>query len=64
LNLIAEPGANGVFVELPPAVVAKLRAHGWHFHRFIGEHGYRLMCSWATPPEAIDRFAADLRAAM
>jgi len=63
VRLIAEPGANGVFVELPDAVVTSLRARGWHFHRFIGEHGYRLMCSWATPPEAIDRFVADLRAA-
>jgi threonine aldolase len=64
VNLLGEPAANGVFVELPPAAVAALTARGWHFYRFIGEHGYRLMCSWATPPAAIDRFVADLRAAL
>lgn len=64
LKLLAEPEANGVFVELPPVTVEKLWAQGWHFHRFIGEHGYRLMCSWATAPETVDRFAADLRAAL
>jgi threonine aldolase len=62
LKFIAEPEANGVFVEMPPALAEALWAHGWHFHRFIGEHGYRLMCSWATTPETVDRFAADLRA--
>ena len=62
-KLIGEPEVNGVFVELPPATVAALEARGWHFYKFIGEHGYRLMCSWATPPEAIDRFVADLRSA-
>jgi len=25
-----------------------MRARGWHFYPFIGEHGYRLMCSWST----------------
>jgi threonine aldolase len=61
VKLIGEPAVNGVFVELPPATVTALTARGWHFYRFIGEHGYRLMCSWATPPEAIDRFVADLK---
>jgi threonine aldolase len=61
-RLLAEPEANGVFVNLPPATVAALTARGWHFYKFIGEHGHRLMCSWATPPEAVDRFIADLRA--
>ena len=64
LKLIVEPEVNGIFVELPPATVEALGARGWHFYRFIGDHGYRLMCSWATAPEAIERFAADLRAAM
>jgi threonine aldolase len=64
VRFLAEPAANGVFAELPPATVEKLWAQGWHFHRFIGAHGYRLMCSWATAPETVDRFAADLRAAL
>ena len=64
VRFIAEPEANGVFVELPADVVTTLWARGWHFHRFIGEHGYRLMCSWATPPESVDRFVADLQSVL
>lgn len=64
VRFIAEPQANGVFVELPRAAVDTLWAQGWHFYRFIGEDGYRLMCSWATTPETVDRFAATLRAAL
>ncbi len=63
LKFIAEPEVNGVFVELPRPIVETLWARGWHFHRFIGENGYRLMCSWATTPETVDRLAADFRAA-
>lgn len=62
VRLVLEPEANGVFAELAPAVVAALEARGWHFYKFIGEHGYRFMCSWATAPETVDRFIADLRA--
>src|SRR5688572_3364279 len=40
--------ANGVFVELPPRVVTALESRGWRFYKFIGQHGYRLMCSWDT----------------
>lgn len=61
-RLLAEPEANGVFVDLPPAVVTAVQARGWHFYRFIGEHGHRFMCSWATTPEQVDRLLADLRA--
>ena len=45
-------------------VAAALGARGWHFYRFIGEHGHRLMCSWATTEEQITRFTADLRAVL
>ncbi len=54
---------NAVFAELPPAVAAALRGKGWWFYPFIGEHGYRLMCSWATRHEVIDELVADVRAA-
>lgn len=64
VKFIAEPAANGVFVELPGETVEKLWARGWHFHRFIGDHGYRLMCSWATTPETVDRFVAELRSTL
>ena len=62
LRLLAEPEANGVFVELPPAVYAALTARGWHFYRFIGEHGYRLMCAWDTTEQQVAAFTADLQA--
>jgi threonine aldolase len=64
LRLIAEPEANGVFVEMPPAVHAALAARGWHFLRFIGDHGYRLMCAWDTTEGDVAAFIADLKVAV
>ena len=55
--------ANGVFVELPPRVVTQLELRGWRFHQFIGEHGYRLMCSWDTQESDVAAFLDDVRAA-
>lgn len=55
---------NAVFVEMPPAVATHLHKQGWHFYNFIGAHGYRLMCSWATSPETLARFLADVKAAL
>lgn len=54
--------ANAVFAELPPAVAAALRAKGWFFYPFIGEHGYRFMCSWSTDVTVVDGFVAEVRA--
>jgi threonine aldolase len=59
---IAPVQSNGVFVELPPAVQARLRELGWRFYTFLGETGCRLMCAWDTTPDTVDRFAADLAA--
>ena len=56
--LVAPTEANGVFVELPPRVYAALEARGWHFYRFVGQHGYRLMCSWDTRDEEVAAFLA------
>ncbi len=64
LSLVAPVEANGVFVELPPALAAALEARGWHFYRFVGEHGYRLMCSWSTSDAAVATFLADVRELM
>ena len=60
-RLLAPVEANGVFVELSPALVQGLEARGWRFYRFVGEHGYRLMCSWATREETVDALLADAR---
>jgi threonine aldolase len=60
--LLAPTEVNGVFVELPAKVFAALELRGWHFYRFVGENGYRLMCSWATRREEVQAFLADVRA--
>lgn len=61
-RLVAPTDVNGVFVELPAKVVRRLEAQGWHFYRFVGESGYRLMCSWATREEDVMTFLDDARA--
>jgi threonine aldolase len=63
-RLLAPVQANGVFVDLPRPAIESLFAAGWHFYAFVGETGVRLMCAWDTPVEAVDRFVADLRAAL
>lgn len=60
VRLMFPPQANSVFLELPESAVSKLRARGWLFYTFIGVGGVRLMCSWNTPPEAVDQFVDDL----
>jgi len=60
VRLLAPVQANGVFVELPPAVQARLREKGWRFYTFLGDTGCRLMCAWDATPDTVDRFAADL----
>ena len=61
--LVTPSEVNGVFVELPPRVHAALEQRGWHFYKFVGEHGYRLMCSWDTRDGEIAAFLADACAA-
>jgi threonine aldolase len=61
LKLLVETEANAVFIEMAPALYASLEARGWHFYLFIDDHGYRLMCSWATTNAEIDAFLADVR---
>ena len=60
LKFIAATEANGVFVEMPAALAEALWARGWHFYRFIGDNGYRFMCSWATTAENIDRLVTEM----
>ena len=54
--------ANAVFLHMKEDLVAQLHARGWHFYKFIEPDIYRLMCSWATTPELIDAFIADVKA--
>jgi threonine aldolase len=64
VKLIAPVQSNGVFVELPVTVQARLREKGWRFYTFLGETGCRLMCAWDTQPETVERFAADAAACL
>jgi threonine aldolase len=64
VEMIAPVQANGVFVELPLHVIEAVRAKGWRFYNFVGATGVRFMCAWDTPPEAVDRFAADIAQAV
>ena len=59
-RLLAPVQANGVFVDLPAAVVAGLRERGWRFYTFVGETGCRFMCAWDTPVESVDRMVRDV----
>jgi threonine aldolase len=61
LSLISPRQANGVFVEMPPALIDALRRRGWHFYTFIGAGGARLMCSWNSTFERIDAFVEDVK---
>lgn len=64
LELVTEPEVNAVFVNLPPPVAEAMHARGWHFYNFIGATGNRLMCSWDTRQEDLDRFITDLAAVL
>lgn len=64
IQLCLEPEVNAVFVHLAQPVAAALTARGWHFHGFIGDDGYRLMCSWDTREEDLQALVHDLRTAL
>jgi len=55
--------ANSVFVEMPEAAAANLRAAGWRFYSFIGSGGARFMCSWQTSEDDVRRLVAAIRTA-
>jgi threonine aldolase len=64
LQLAVRTEVNAVFVDLAPHAAAALRERGWHFYNFIGAHGWRLMCSWATREADLERFLADVRSVL
>lgn len=61
VSLVLEPEVNAVFVTLAPAVAQAMFSRGWRFDPFIGDDGYRLMCSWDTRDTDITAFVVDLR---
>lgn len=62
VKLLFPVEANGVFAAMPRALAEALHTRGWAFYHFIGENGFRLMCSWQTTETAIDQFIADAHA--
>ena len=57
--LLLEPEINSVFLRLAAAEAERL----WQsraFYRFIGEDGYRFMCSWATTESAVANLVSEL----
>lgn len=60
VRLSSPTEANGVFVELPDHVAAKLRRRGWRFYNFIGGAA-RFMCAWDIEPLTVDALLEDLR---
>ena len=61
LQILMPRQANSVFVQMPPTLIEKLHAKGWHFYSFIGEDGIRLMCSWNTREADIQEFVAAIK---
>jgi threonine aldolase len=55
--------SNALFVRMESGLYEALNERGWRFYKFIEPDIYRLMCSWSTTDERIDRFVADIRAA-
>ena len=62
VKLLFPREGNAVFAKIPDSTVARLRELGWRFYTDVGPGGgARLMCSWDTTEEDVDRFTEDLR---
>jgi threonine aldolase len=54
--------SNAVFVKLPATVEKRMHDRGWRFYTgVVTPEESRLMCSWDTTTEDVDRFVAELR---
>src|SRR3984957_12950513 len=64
VKLLFPREGNAVFAKIPGSTVARLRELGWRFYTDVGPGGgARLMCSWDTTEDDVDRFTEDLRTA-
>jgi threonine aldolase len=53
---------NAVFAKIPEPIVARLYELGWRFYTHVDPGGgARLMCSWDTTENDVDRFMEDVR---
>ena len=53
--------SNSVYFRFSDNVAKRLAAAGWNFYKMIEPDVFRLMCSWATTDEQIDRLVRELR---
>jgi threonine aldolase len=60
IDIVLPVEANAVFVRMQQQLANDLQSRGWHFYKFIEPDIYRLMCSWATTEQDIDRLLGDL----
>lgn len=58
------PEVNGVFPCLPPAVIEPLQAWTPHYTWDAAIHQVRLMCSWDTTAEDVDRMLTGMERAL
>jgi len=62
VNLLFPREGNAVFVKIPEPIVARLYELGWRFYTHVGPGGgARLMCSWDTTEDDVNRFMEDMR---
>lgn len=53
---------NAVFAKIPDPIVTRLYERGWRFYTDVGPGGgSRLMCSWDTTEDDVNRFVEDVR---
>jgi threonine aldolase len=65
IELLFPCEGNAVFAKIPDPIVAKLYERGWRFYTDVGPGGgARLMCSWDTTEDDVDRFIEDIRASV
>jgi threonine aldolase len=64
IQLLFPCEGNAVFAKIPDPMVAKLYERGWRFYTDVGPGGARLMCSWDTTEDDVDRFIEDVRASV
>ena len=60
VELLVPTESNAVFVSLPEATTAELRALGWSFYTFIGDGGIRFMTAWDTQDADVDSLVGDV----
>lgn len=64
LNIAYPVQANTVFLEMPLQVNEALKQKGWYYYNFIGTGYSRIMFSWNTNHEDVNKLIDDLKQAI